>query len=252
MENSYINIYEEYISYIAGGLFGDFIHQLSVIKEKYVLTGKKGILYIANIGDSFKFGLENTYQKTYDLVIKQDYIHQYKIYNGEPYEINLSSWRCNRYLYHNNWYIIFSDEYTVEWGKHRWLDVPIDNKWANKILVNETSYRFSNIDYQKLYDIYGDKLVFIAFKETNYCDYETFVQNTGLNIEYYDPTSMYDLVVAIQSCIMFVGVPSGFMAIACAIKGPIILGRPPNDSEYVMVKSLNHHFSNITIEDSST
>ena len=33
MENSYINIYEEYISYIAGGLFGDFIHQLSVIKE---------------------------------------------------------------------------------------------------------------------------------------------------------------------------------------------------------------------------
>ena len=41
---------EEYISYIAGGLFGDFFHQLSVIKEKYMQTGKKGILYIANIG----------------------------------------------------------------------------------------------------------------------------------------------------------------------------------------------------------
>jgi hypothetical protein len=242
----------EYISYIAGGLFGDFFNQLSIIKEKYMSTGKKGILHIANIGDSFKFGLENTYHKTYDLIIKQDYIHDYKIYNGEHYEINLSSWRCNRFLYHNNWYIIFSDEYAIEWGKHQWINVPIDNKWSDKIIVNETAYRFSNINYQKLYEKYGERLVFVAFKDTNYSDYETFLEKTGLHIEYYDPGSVYDLAVAIQSCSMFVGVPSGFMSIAFAIKCPIILGRPPNDSEYVMVKSLNQHFSNITIEDSST
>jgi len=113
----------------------------------------------------------------------------------------------------------------VEWGKHQWINVPIDNKWSDKILVNETSYRFSNIDYQKLYDTYGERLVFIAFKETNYSDYETFLEKTGLHIEYYDPGSVYDLVVAIQSCSMFVGVPSGFMSIACAIKGPNIYER---------------------------
>jgi hypothetical protein len=122
----------EYISYIAGGLFGDFIHQLSVIKEKYVLTNKKGILYISNNGEAFRLGLEDTYHKTYNLIISQDYIKEYKIYNGEPYDINLCSWRYNRFLYHDNWYRIFSDEYSIEWGKHQWLTVPKDNKWTTK------------------------------------------------------------------------------------------------------------------------
>jgi hypothetical protein len=245
------NIGEEYISYIAGGLFGDFFNQLSVIKEKYMSTRKKGILYIANIGESFRFGLENFYQTTYDLIIKQDYIHDYKIHNGEPYEINLCSWRCNRFLYHNNFCVVFSDEYAIEWGKHQWLNVPLDDKWADKILVNETSYRFSNINYQKLYDKYGERLVFIAFKETNYKDYEKFIEKTGLHIEYYDPITVYELAIIIKSCSMFVGVSSGFMSIAFALKCHILIGRPPCDSEYSMVKTLPNHFTNITVEDNN-
>jgi hypothetical protein len=236
---------EEYISYISGGLFGDFFHQLSVIKEKYIQTGKKGILYIANIGHHFTFGLENTYEKTYHLVIRQDYIHQYTIYNGEHYDINLCSWRDNRYLLISNWYYIYSDQFNIEWGKHKWLDVPVHNKWADKILINETNYRFSDINYSKLHETYGDKLIFIAFKETNYCDYETFLQTTGLSIEYYDPVTVYDLAIAINSCSMFVGVPSGIMSVALALKVPIIMGNPPREFEYNIIKGMSDHFSNI-------
>ena len=44
------------VIYISGGLLGDFFHQLSIINENYIKTNKKGILYIADIGDTFRSG----------------------------------------------------------------------------------------------------------------------------------------------------------------------------------------------------
>jgi hypothetical protein len=90
-DNNYINI-EQFtlnenrdiyeftpINYISGGLLGDFIHQLSVINEIYIETGRKANLYIANIGDCFKYGLETAYNDTFKLVSEQKYIHTYNI-----------------------------------------------------------------------------------------------------------------------------------------------------------------------------
>jgi hypothetical protein len=53
----------EPLTYLAGGLLGDFINQLSVIQEVYKLTGRKGFLFVSNRGHEFRFGLEqlNTY-----------------------------------------------------------------------------------------------------------------------------------------------------------------------------------------------
>jgi hypothetical protein len=235
---------EEYITYISGGLFGDFFHQLSVINENYISTGKRGILYIANIGDSFRFGLENTYSKTYDLIINQIYIKDYKIYNNESYDINLSSWRNQRL--NKNWYEIFSPWYNITWGKHKWLNVETNNTWLDKVLVNEVSYRFSNIDYKKLYEIYGNKLVFVAFKDTNYNDYTHFIEKTGLNIEYYNPTSVCDLAVAINSCKLFVGVPSGLMSMAVALNVKIIMGYPDITCEQDVIHGLDRYINNIS------
>jgi len=240
-----------YISYIAGGLFGDFFHQLSVIKENHVLTGKRGILYIANIGDSFKLGLENTYEKTYDLIMSQDYIKDYKIHNGEHCDVNLSAWRTNRLLYYYNWYFIFRDAYGIQWGSHKWIDVPKNETWTDKIIINEPSYRVSKINYTKLYDKYKEKLVFVAFKETNYIDYQSFTEKTGLDVQYYNPENIVDLATIINSCELFVGIPSGMMAIAFAVKANILLGRPPCNFEYAMVKTLPDHFPNIVLDESA-
>ena len=81
------------IKYISGGLLGDFIHQLSIVNELYIKTNRKGIIYIANIGDNFRNGLEKTYSDLYDIVMLQEYIEGFKIYNGESYDYNLSEWR---------------------------------------------------------------------------------------------------------------------------------------------------------------
>lgn len=234
---------DECIIYIAGGLFGDFFHQLSVIKEKYVQTGKKGILYISNtIGDTFRFGLENTYKNTYHIVMNQYYINDYKIHNGEPYEINLSSWRNNRFLYNTDWHCVFSHEYSIDWGKHKWIDVDKNDKWSDKVFINQPMYRFENVDYKKIYDKYGKKIIFIAFKETNYADYEYFVEKTGLNIEYYNPYDVCDLAIAINSCELFIGSASGFTAMAVAMKVPILLLCDLNDC---LNKNLNSCFDNV-------
>ena len=73
--------------YISGGKLGDFIHQLSVIKYNYDNFGKKGVLYLANIGDNFSLGLERAYNDTKDIILKQDYILDYQLYNNQRVEM---------------------------------------------------------------------------------------------------------------------------------------------------------------------
>lgn len=93
-----------------GGVLGDFIHQLSIIKEIYDKTGRKGILYISNIArpsDSFRFGLEQAHKDTYEMVTLQEYIYSYHVHLGEQCDINLSSWALNQQLYVSNWEHIF-------------------------------------------------------------------------------------------------------------------------------------------------
>jgi hypothetical protein len=79
------------ITYVIGGMFGDFIQSLSIICEKYYETGRKGILYISERGDKFRNGLENTYNDAYPVIISQKYIQDFKLYNDEPFEIDLTA-----------------------------------------------------------------------------------------------------------------------------------------------------------------
>ena len=126
--------------YVSGGLLGDFINQLGVIQAMYLKTGRKGILYISNIGDSFRMGLEYTYKDTYALVIQQNYIVSYEIHRGQPYDINLSQWRSNESLIsRRNLSYIFHDEYNIHWGQ-KWLHLP---KFKNNLVLlhlNSTRY----------------------------------------------------------------------------------------------------------------
>lgn len=86
------------IAYVAGGMFGDFIHMLSVINENFCKTGRKGVLYITNgcsdtnnyiYGDIFRNGAEKTYNDTYPVIINQQYIYDYFLYIDNKPDINL-------------------------------------------------------------------------------------------------------------------------------------------------------------------
>lgn len=208
---------KNYTVYIAGGYLGDFFLQLSVIKENYIKYNKKGLLYITDIKQDFRRPLETVYKDTYEIIILQDYIYDYKLYNNENYDINLSSWRANSLLFQTNFCVLYSSEYNINWGKNKWLDLPYDNKWQNVVLINTVPYRFSNnIDYN-LYKLKYPKFkfIFISIDETHYNFFISETKQT--DIEYYCPQSLLDTAIAINSCEFFMGNTSGLLCIAYSL-----------------------------------
>lgn len=215
--------------YVIGGMFGDFIQSLSVINEMFYITGRKGILYVSDMGDSFRNGVENTYKDTYPVLINQKYIHDYKIYSNELVDINLIDWRYNPNLYEQNWYNTYKQTYNVEWGKHKWINVPIDEAWINKVIINTTDYRWAyNIDFQLLFSKYGNDLIYISADESQY---QHFVNMTGLNIQFYKFTTFIELCTIITSCKLFVGSLSAPLTIANAVHISRICGYGRNSAE---------------------
>lgn len=204
---------ESPIAYIAGGLLGDFFSQLSVIKENYLKYNRKGLLYISDKLVSFRTPVEEVYKDTYDIIIQQDYIHDYKLYNGEGVHVNLSYWRENPLLFKTNFCDLYTAEYGIDWGKHKWIDLPCDSKWKNVVLITTVPYRFKNYlnynEYMKQYPDY--KFVFISIDKSHY---DFFIANTKTTIEYYKPSSLLETAIAIQSCEFFMGVTSGLLCIS--------------------------------------
>jgi hypothetical protein len=230
------------IKYISGGKFGDFLNQLSVINENFYKTGRKGILYIANIGDIFVYGLDHTYADTYEIIMSQKYIKEYKKYNNEQCDSNLSNWRDRVNLLFTsrmNWYGLYKTIYAIEWGKHKWLNVTIDKKWENIVFISMTSYRFRMLDYSKIYSLYGKLLIFISPDPS---EYENFKNRTNLEIEYYQPLSFKDLCIAINSCKLLISGLSAILVIATAChKACIAFGHPGVEMLYA-----NLNIPNIT------
>jgi len=204
------NIYDfDTIKYKSGGKFGDYLNQLSVICEKYYETGQKGELYIYELpshSDKFLFGVEKTYNDTYNCIISQKYIKSYKIYNNENCHMDLSEWRNILHHFtstHNsiNWYDIYSFQYKIEWGKHKWLNSDIETKWNNKIIINNPFYRALSINaIQRIKEKINDVLDSCVFISNNKEDHKYFCNLIGNNLEYYEPKNFNELSVIINSC----------------------------------------------------
>ena len=210
------------IKYSSSGKLGDFIQVLSVINQTFYTCGKKGIIYIKN-NHTFSNGLINTHSDTYNIIKTQNYILDYKIYNNEQIDIDLDLWFLNKSLLYNyNWIIIFSKTYNISWGYNKWINTQYDKRWENKVLINIMHYRKTiNIDFNKLYDIFTDSLIFISFSKV---EYEEFIRDTKLNIESYIPESFTDACIAINSCKMLVASLSAILTIGHACHKKRIIG----------------------------
>ena len=211
------------IKYSSDGALGDFIHQLSIIKEIYDKTGRKGILYISQCirpAIVFEFGLEKAYNDTYEMIVSQEYIYSYHVHLGEQCDINLTSWSINQPMYVSNWVHIFLNEYGVTWCASPYLTFPNEEKYKNHIFISSSIRRFNhNIDYKILLS----KLPTVPFFVTSVkSEYEYFKAHTGIDIEciYFD--NLYDLHKAIYNCKLFIGNLSSPLTIAHACFKPRI------------------------------
>lgn len=232
------------ITYLMGGLFGDFIQSLSVVNEKFYKTGRKGIIYISNKGHHFNNGIENTYNDTYSIIKNQNYIKDYIIFNNHTYDIDLTSWRDDIdavYISNPtfNWMDIYKNKYNIDWGYEKWLTVENNDKWKDSILVNTTNYRWPNdIDFNLLQQTYENEIIFIG---SDIGQYQHFIQTTSLNIPFYNCSTFYELSTAIHSCKLFVGSLSAPLAIAHACHKDRIIGL---NSAY-MDRSLNNNLDRL-------
>jgi hypothetical protein len=211
------------ITYCSGGALGDFIHQLSIIKEIYDKTGRKGILYIshqARASDFFPFGLDQAYKDTYEMITSQSYIDSYYVHCGESCDINLSSWVCNQPLYLSNWGSIFLNEYGVPWCTSPYLTFPNETKFKNHVFISSSIKRFNHhIDYKNLVSKLPTIPVFVTSVKS---EYEYFKMHSGIDLEcvYFD--NLYDLHKAIYNCKLFIGNLSSPLTIAQACFKPRI------------------------------
>jgi hypothetical protein len=251
-KNHFHNMYpkENYnlIRYLSGGKLGDFIHQLSVIQENYIKTGIKAILYISNTGDHFALGLETAYNDIKNFILAQPYIYDFKIHNGEQYNINLSDWRYNKLLFHVNWHELFKSQYNVEWGTHPWLHASTMKPEFNETILFHCSLtRFpETINFSKLFETYGIKN--IKFITQDPIEYMKFLDMTGIELDEYNPTSLEDFIDTVASCKLFIGCLSSPLTYALGLHKESVILLPNNHSiEITCIKGLEHIFPNVKI-----
>jgi hypothetical protein len=150
---------------------------------------------------------------------------------------------------------MYSENYNIKWGKHKWLNVGTNEKFKNCVLINTTDYRWPiNIDFHSLSNIYRKEIIYISHDEKQY---KLFVEKTGLSIEFYKLTNFTDLCIAINSCKLFVGSQSAPVSIAKALHKNVIIGNSPLIEENhpihgnYFIKGLDSIFPNIFLSDNS-
>ena len=225
------------ITYLAGGKMGDFVQSLSVINENFYNTGRKGIVYLSEKGDTFRTGLETTYKDTYDVVTKQRYVHDYFIYKNEQFVVDLTAWRNSPLLYRENWSRIYTDFYNITWGKNKWITFEAIDE--DIIFVSTNPYRFpvhsEFFTSIKRYIENGQKIIFMSDYEEYYHD---FIRRTQIHIPFYKLTSFTEMIKIIHSCKLFIGNLSAPLAIAFACHKKNIVGFCSDNNDNIHNKNM--------------
>ncbi len=232
----------EPLTYVSGGLLGDFIHQLSVVYEKSIQTGCKARLYMSDVvGDTFRLGIERTYKDIFPIVSKLPYIESFEIHRGQPYDINLSSWRTTSDLYSKSWQEIYSD-FNVHWGARPWIyNCNSKPEFENTILISTTPTRFnSSMDWNTFLRNLSSSVVFLENPNTN--DYSHFSKATGITLPKYTAVDFTDMVNSIYSCKQFVGTLSMPLAVADAMKKDRIAIVVPESPDTCIARKTNSSF----------
>lgn len=207
-------------TYLSGGKIGDFLQQLSVVYERFLLDNKPAVVYICERGDTFRHGVHRAYTDLTPIMSRQPYIKEFKIHQGEPYDFDLTRWR--NHIDHDNYLTSMKKEYNVDWGKNRWLlNIPIDPNWRDCVVVNTTHYRFPDeINWQSFFE--KKKTVFVGFEKDEYIHFKRLIRHH--NTHFYCPSSLFEMCVIIASCKLFIGSLSAPLSLAFGLHVPLEIG----------------------------
>jgi hypothetical protein len=196
-------------SFLLGGRTGDLVHSLYVAKH----TEGKHNLYITDRrdlhSDGFALGLEKTYEELYPILMAQDYVESFEIYNDQHYDKNLSMWR--RFAYSTHWAQLLSNTFNVPVKGGAWIEhIPVDENWKDVTAVHCSIHdarkgNWSSFFLDTTHVFIGDVYEYMKF---------------GGFLENHKPRTLLDMFIAINSCKHFIGNQSAPLAIAHALDVP--------------------------------
>jgi hypothetical protein len=240
-----------YLKYISGGKLGDLIFQLDVINQNYIKTNKKGILYISNIGDKFSNDIKTTYDDTKKFILDQDYILDYKIHNGEKYDINLSSWRDTIFQKQVNWVELFQETFDIQFGMNKWLNnISKNTYFENNILISHSLIRENtNTNLDDILSKYDSTMLhFICLDVNEIFNFQKKITNK--KIKYTHFTNILDMIIAINSCKLFIGNFSAPLCIALSQHKECI-GIAPTDTKHnidlTLINNMSKYWPHFTV-----
>jgi FkbM family methyltransferase len=215
------------IDYLAGGKLGDFIHQLSVVYEKFLQSGQKGRIFMSeDVGDRFQRGLIETHKDILPLIGKLPYIESLHVHNGEKIHYNLSSWRAQPNMHEYSWQEIFYFSYDVAWGKNAWISTTVNEDFKDITLISTNPARWNSIDWNGLFDKIAGPIMFLNINES---EFEHFCQQTKRTIPTIKCKTFSEIAIAIQSCKMLIASLSMPLAIADGMKKNRLAIMPPSN-----------------------
>jgi len=229
---------EDFISYKSSSPSGDLISFLAGIRQMYIETGKKGVVYqilnMVGVGhpDSIH-PYSNTYGEPvcmnqyafdmlYPLLKAQEYIEDYRVYSGEKVDFDFDLIRFERQTLQpkyslNRWFFLVFPQMTTDLSK-AWVTV---NKadYSDKIIINFTQrYRHHVMNYFFLKN-YQDRILFAGLESER----NIFCEQWGLDIQLLKVNDFLELAAAIKGCKFFMGNQSFCFQLAESLKVPRVL-----------------------------
>jgi hypothetical protein len=166
--------------------------------------------------ESFRWGIERTYEDIKPFLLTQAYIHDLRIHDGSEYEIHLSKWRNDVNHYVDSWHNVFKRHYDIEWSKTPWFKIEGNPEYENTVFISTSPNRWWDepFDCVTLVNNLGKDVRFLASEKPNY---DHFVSKTGITLPLVIASNFTELVSAIQGCKLFVGTLSSPLAVADAL-----------------------------------
>lgn len=213
------------LNFIGGGMMGDFIQSLYVVKNICKRDGVKANLFISDgyHGDVWTFGVEKAYKDLFDLIMQQGYINKFEmlptVFN-EPY-INLNLWRndvatthATTGTYNKCWSEVLSEHYKFDIpAEYKWLTVKNDPQTEGKFLIHRSVHRHNGAFNWSEITQSGLQFLFLT---TNQKEWDAFEFKAD-NVKLYLVETIGDIASAISGCEYFIGNQSSPFSIACAL-----------------------------------
>jgi hypothetical protein len=209
---------------LIGGKMGDFIHSLILPKYVFDKTGERFNIYITDHAkEIFASGLETSYNELFPIIIEQNYVNNFEIWNNQHIDINLTTFRDFENLFTTSWNEFYLWNYIGSYidvpFNYSWIDLKKDKMYEDVLLVNRNYHPYSGPDVEDYYLNYLKGFNGKAYFICSYIDQYTTSPLNGLLPMIYLP-SMKDMMIAISSCKHFLGNLTATAAMATALNIP--------------------------------